>query len=132
MRPNELTPHFDLEEFFCNDGTPVPDELVVNVVELAKNLEILRIAWNRPITILSGYRTPAWNKLKKGKKDSQHLRAAAADIIVSKVPPDDVADLIDQMMGAGSLKRGGLGRYDNFTHYDIRGTLARWDERTKR
>jgi uncharacterized protein YcbK (DUF882 family) len=30
--------------------------------------------------------------------------------------------LIDQ----GKMKKGGVGIYENFVHYDIRGTLTQW------
>ena len=32
-----LTENFNLDEFHCKDGTPVPNELIPNVLELCKN-----------------------------------------------------------------------------------------------
>ena len=58
----KLTENFNREEFDCKDGSKMPDSVLVNVKELAKNLQA----------------------------------------------------------------EGGLGSYNSFTHYDIRGTKARW------
>jgi len=38
-----------------------------------------------------------------------------------------VADAIEFLINTGMLKEGGVGRYNTFTHYDIRGTRARWN-----
>jgi len=37
----KLTENFSLNEFDCRDGTPVPTDLIPNVLELAKNLQII-------------------------------------------------------------------------------------------
>ena len=36
-------------------------------------------------------------------------------------------DLIESLINEGELLQGGLGKYNNFTHYDIRKNKARWD-----
>lgn len=59
---NKLTTNFSLSEFACKDGTPIPDNLLSNVKELAKNLQVLRDSFNKPITINSAYRSPSHNK----------------------------------------------------------------------
>ena len=38
-----LTKNFSLSEFDCNDGTEMPSELLTNVLELAENLQVLRV-----------------------------------------------------------------------------------------
>jgi hypothetical protein len=45
--------------------------------------------------------------------------------------PDEVADTIELLIAEGKMEQGGLGRYDTFTHFDVRGSKARWDERSK-
>ena len=57
----KLEENFSLHEFRCKDGTDVPEDLIENVKKLAKNLQILRNHIQRPITIMSGYRTPDYN-----------------------------------------------------------------------
>jgi uncharacterized protein YcbK (DUF882 family) len=83
-----------------------------------------------PITVNSAYRSPKHNDLVGGSKNSQHLLGNAADIAIKGVPSGEVADAIEFLIEMGLMKEGGLGRYNTFTHYDIRGTKARWDFRT--
>lgn len=122
----QLTKNFKLSEFDCKDGTPVPDILLPNVKELADNLQKLRDAIGKPIHINSAFRTVAYNEKIGGASKSQHLLGKAADIVVKDMTPKEVADKIEELIKAGKMKQGGLGRYKNFTHYDIRGNKARW------
>jgi uncharacterized protein YcbK (DUF882 family) len=122
----KLTVNFSLEEFACHDGTPVPPELVQTVKKLAENLEIIRKEVGKPLKILSGYRTPAWNKRVEGAKSSNHMLGRAADITVEGIPPKAIADTIERLIKEGKLPPSGLGRYKGFTHYDIRGKNSRW------
>jgi uncharacterized protein YcbK (DUF882 family) len=89
----------------------------------------LRDHFASSITVNSGYRSPAHNEAVGGGKESQHLKGKAADIVIAGVSPDDVADTIEQFIIDGKMTQGGIGRYKSFTHYDIRGTKARWDYR---
>ena len=122
----KLTVNFSLEEFACHDGTPVPPELIQTVKKLAENLEIIRKEVGKPLKILSGYRTPAWNKRVEGAKSSNHMLGRAADITVEGIPPKAIADTIERLIKEGKLPPSGLGRYKGFTHYDIRGKNSRW------
>tara|TARA_R110000764_G_scaffold2068_3_gene9006 strand:+ start:200 stop:583 length:384 start_codon:yes stop_codon:yes gene_type:complete len=110
--------YFKLEEFNCKDGTPVPEEYYTNVQELMDNLDVIREHFGYPINVNSGYRTPDYNKSIGGAKNSQHLTATAADIRLN-VTPSVVQKAIKQLMEDGKIKKGGLGIYSNFTHYDI-------------
>jgi uncharacterized protein YcbK (DUF882 family) len=122
----KLTKNFELEEFDCHDGKKVPDHLIPNVVELCRNLEIIReSAGNKSIKILSGYRTVEYNKRVGGKPTSQHLFAKAADIKIDGMTPGEVNELILKLMAQGKIKNGGLGSYPGFTHYDI-GNARHW------
>jgi len=126
----KLTAHFSKDEFDCTDGSEMPFEVLNNVIEVANNLEVLRAHFGAPITINSAYRIPVYNRSVGGAVNSQHLGGKAADVVIDGVTPDEVADAIDFLIEVGLMKEGGLGRYDTFTHYDIRGTKARWDYRT--
>lgn len=126
----KLTENFSREEFDCADGSEMPTDVQLNIAELAVQLEIIRAHFNAPITINSAYRSPEHNESVGGSKNSQHLLGKAADIVVKGVSPDDVADAIDFLIATGMLKEGGLGRYNTFTHYDIRGERARWNYKT--
>ena len=122
----KLEENFSLHEFRCKDGTDVPEDLIENVKKLAKNLQILRNHIQRPITIMSGYRTPDYNKKCGGAKRSQHLLATAADIIVSGMTSLEVRDLVIKLIKNGEMDSGGVGIYPTFVHYDVRGRNARW------
>lgn len=59
----------------------LPKELLPNVQALINNvLDPLREAYGKPITINSGYRSPALNKAVKGSATSDHMKGCAADI----------------------------------------------------
>lgn len=61
-----------------NDPTP---EVLENLKQLVNNvLDPLRNAYGKPITVTSGYRSPALNAAVKGSKTSQHMKGQAADI----------------------------------------------------
>jgi uncharacterized protein YcbK (DUF882 family) len=124
-----LTKNFRLSEFACHDGTPVPSDLLKNVNALAFNLQVLREHLNRPIIILSGYRTVTYNKSVGGAPHSQHLLAKAADIHVDGISPYSIARIIEDLIKENFMKEGGIGIYNTFTHYDIRGFKTRWDYR---
>lgn len=122
----KLTANFHLDEFACNDGTPVPCEYLDNVKELACNLQVLRDYFEVPITINSSYRHPEYNKSVGGAKNSQHLTASAADIVVAGNSPKVVKAAIEKLIKQGKMKNGGIGLYKRFVHYDVRSYAARW------
>lgn len=123
----KLTKNFSLHEFDCKDGSKMPSEVLLNIVKLADQLQILRDFIGRPIKINSAYRSPSHNKMVGGAKNSQHLLGKAADIRVDGVSPRELHGIIEELIKDGRMKEGGLGRYNSFVHYDIRGTKARWN-----
>jgi uncharacterized protein YcbK (DUF882 family) len=127
----QLTKNFRLSEFACHDGTPVPSDLLKNINSLAFNLQVLREHINKPVIILSGFRTATYNSKVDGAPRSQHLLARAADIQIKGITPYSTSRIIEDLIHEEFMKQGGLGIYDTFVHYDIRGFKARWDYRTK-
>lgn len=82
-----ISPHFTLRELSYSqnaerkgiDNTP-PPEVVENLKALCREvLEPLRAAVG-PVTITSGYRSPALNKVVGGNPKGQHPLGQAADI----------------------------------------------------
>lgn len=122
----KLTENFSLHEFRCRDGSEVPDEYMDNVRELAENLQVLRDKIGKPITVISGYRSPEYNKKIGGARRSQHMFARAGDLIVKDMTPDELKAEIVQLIKEGKMKKGGVGLYTHFTHYDVRGFNRRW------
>lgn len=123
---NALTPNFSLAEFTCHDGTGVPPGLLANVRRLASQLQIIRDHIGKPITINSGYRTQQYNAVIRGAKNSQHVSARAADIVVAGLSPAQLHNAICRLIVDGKLHDGGVGLYRTFVHYDVRPDPARW------
>ena len=60
----------------------IPEDLLPNMEDLVNNvLDPLREAYGKPIRVTSGYRCEALNKSVAGAKNSDHLKACAADIV---------------------------------------------------
>lgn len=81
-------------------------------------------AGNRPLQLISGYRSPEYNRLLMAKgrgvaKRSYHLRGMAADIHVEGVPLRRVCQ------EAKRIGRGGVGSYTRFVHVDV-GPVRSW------
>lgn len=115
----QVTPHFKVREFACNDGS---DPVFISQA-LADILENIRVHFGKPVHINSGYRTVSYNKTVSGSSStSQHCNGLAADIRVEGVSPDRVADHAEQLLG----DHGGVGRYKTFTHVDTRANKSRW------
>ena len=127
-----MTENFSREEFRSKDGAYFPKHVQDNLQILAEQLEVLREHFQKPIQINSGYRSPEHNAKIGGEKNSQHLLGKAADIVIDGISPEEVADAIEFLIDADMMKQGGLGRYKDFTHYDIRGKKARWDDKPKK
>jgi hypothetical protein len=103
-------------------------------------------------TVMSGYRTPIYNRSIGNGDHSRHIYGGAADIYVDVSPRDDIMDdlngdgiydsrdaqwlyrLADELFSSPEHRnlRGGLGVYDSnaahgpFLHVDARGHRARW------
>lgn len=72
--------HSDTATRYAIDNT-IPYNLKNNVASLIDHvLDPLREAWGRPLTVTSGYRSPALNKAVGGAATSHHMRGMAADI----------------------------------------------------
>jgi hypothetical protein len=86
----QLTTHFSLEEFTVSatgarlglDNFPTPDVLE-NIKRVAIFMEELRLYFDRPIHVLSGYRSLAVNKAVGGSITSAHRFGLACDFTVN-------------------------------------------------
>ena len=123
---DQMSKNFKKTEFKCRDGTSVPEELMNNLKELVQNLQIIRDCINEPMHIISGYRTPKYNRRIGGARKSQHMKARAADIVVKGMKPTELREIIINLIKEGKIKKGGVGLYRSFVHYDTRGWNARW------
>jgi uncharacterized protein YcbK (DUF882 family) len=122
----KITNNFSLQEFNSKCGRDMPTNVMVNIIELAKNLQVLRDEVKKSIQITSGYRSPEHNAKVKGAKNSMHVLGMAADIKVAGMTPKQVAEVIERLIAEKKMKEGGIGIYKTWLHYDIRNTKARW------
>ncbi len=139
-----ITDHFTIDELRSHDGEPYPlsrdDEfhpgrswLATRLLPLCKMLEVIREACGgKPMTIVSGYRSPDHNAKIGGAKFSQHMEGRAVDIKVSGMTPAEVHSVIMDLYAGGKISDlGGCGEYPNWNHVDVRpkvnGHLAQWD-----
>ena len=152
-----LTPHFKLSQFLCKQQSSFPKYIVLEERLLLK-LELILEKVNQngypcqTFQIMSGYRTPYYNKTIGNVQYSCHIYGAAADIYIDEYPKNDVMDdlnrdgrvdyrdaavlydIVDKLYGQEPYKLlvGGLGRYKStshhgpFVHVDVRGFPARW------
>ena len=113
-----LSPDFQVKEFACRDGS---DKIMISL-RLVHILQCIRDHFGKPVTVNSAYRTEAYNATVGGAKASQHLRGTAADIAIKGVAPSAVAAYAETLLP----NTGGIGRYETFTHVDVREGKARW------
>lgn len=119
-----LSAHFDLFEFHCKDGRPVPDHCIPGLSRLVEGvLKPLRGELGRAVNVTSGYRTVDWNKKQNGASKSYHIYElrpgfAAADVWSKEIPPSQIAEIAKKLLG----NSGGIASYPNkgFTHLDNR------------
>lgn len=151
-----LSPHFKLKEFTSKQGTRFPKFVYLRSPLMLK-LEMLRRELNLndiPVdnmVVMSGYRTPQYNRAIGNVKFSRHVYGDAADIFVDNdgnYRMDDLngdgnhtikdaevmAKMISELNKRSVYKGliGGLGVYGPkshrgaFIHIDTRGVKARW------
>ena len=148
-----LSRHFNAKAFLCKQRSKYPKYLVLQS-SLINLLERMLEELNRRgkkvdnFVIMSGYRTPAYNRAIGSSKYSRHMYGDAADIYVD----DNHDGFFDDLDGDGRTTNkdtrylaevadfvqkkykipGGVGIYKRtsnhprFVHVDTRGYIARW------
>lgn len=154
----QVSPHFRLGQFAAKQASTADVKYVLLRPELLEKLEFLLEKVNEngwkadTFTIMSGYRTPFYNKAIGNVQFSRHVWGGAADIYIDTDPRDGV---MDDLNGDGKINKadaialydfinsltkdpayrqyiGGLGAYGStaahgpFVHVDVRGSTARW------
>ena len=132
----QLSPNFTLDEFtHSNTATRAgisnePNEaILIRLKRVAATLEQVRTLLGKPITITSGYRSPALNDLVPGSSDtSAHTQGWAADFKVAGMTPLQVCQAV---MRSGIHYDQLILEYDNWTHISVDPRM-RSQELTKR
>ncbi|MBU1698519.1 MAG: peptidase M15A [Candidatus Eisenbacteria bacterium] len=154
-----VSPHFNIGQFLCHQEGGSPKYVVVKE-KLVLKLELILRKTNEAgihcgtFNIMSGYRTPYYNKSIGNVKYSRHVYGGAADIFIDADPLNGVMDdlnhdgeidyrdaavlydIVDVLYGKPFYEHflGGLARYRKtqnhgpFVHVDVRGFRARWGD----
>lgn len=128
-KTTNVTDNFTFGEL-CHSGYAVrhgieniPDEeSKENLIQLAVNLlEPLRKKINKPVVILSGYRSQKVNKGVGGSKTSQHMKGQAADIRAIGMTPKELYEFIKQNMIYDQL----ILEFDSWVHVSYKASENR-------
>jgi hypothetical protein len=151
-RDNEdvfVSQHFQLKQFVCKQAGGYPRYIVLDeqlVQRLERLLELVNASGYSVSTfhVMSGYRTPAYNRAIGNVLYSRHTWGSAADIFLDEdhdgrmddLNRDGRSDVRDAevlyRLFDGTQSTGGLGKYRSteahgpFVHVDIRDRRARW------
>ncbi|WCZ56787.1 hypothetical protein K30_051 [Salmonella phage Kenya-K30] len=113
-----LNKYFKRKEFACRCGcgtSTVDAELLQVITDVREHFGV-------PVVITSGHRCGNHNRRVGGAVSSMHMTGKAADIKVSGVLPSRVATYLEEKYPS----QYGIGRYNSFTHIDVRDGKARW------
>lgn len=159
-RDTLIAPHFRLGQFLTKQGGDWPRYVALDERLLLK-LELILGAVRREgisadtLFIMSGYRTPYYNKRIGNVQYSRHVYGDAADVFIDvdgdnrmddlngdgKSDFEDaefLASIVESLAESDPFVKplvGGIGRYGPkphrgpFVHVDTRGYAARWDSR---
>jgi len=152
-----VSPNFTLGQFVAKQVSDFPKYLVLRSSLILK-LENILTTLNQEghptdgFVIMSGYRTPFYNRAIGNVQYSRHVWGGAADFYIDEAPADGrmddlnkdgrinradarwLATFINSMSQRGAFgpRIGGIGVYGSnsahgpFVHVDVRGSRARW------
>jgi hypothetical protein len=136
FKGSEFTPYWSRVRNGVKNSAP-PEELWKNIVPTLAVLERFRTEFGSPVTLLSTYRSPKYNKAVGGAAKSQHEQFSAIDFTCRTGKPKQWAELLRSFRGKQFQNphtgesftfRGGVGIYvaSHFVHVDTRGKDADW------
>ena len=107
-------------------NTLPPMSIVHQIMPTLVIVDQLREHLKSPVTILSGYRSAAYNKAVGGSRGSMHMQFRALDIQAKQHTAENVWSILRRWRSEG-LWKGGLGKYATFVHIDDRSANADWN-----
>lgn len=119
----DLSRNFSRHEFACSGKNCCGGAAPVHP-ELVKALQHLRDLAGVPLKVNSGFRCITHNREIGGAESSYHTLGMAADIAIPRrMSAVAFAELAEQVP---QFRDGGIGRYLNWIHVDVRPQKARW------
>jgi hypothetical protein len=117
----QVSKFFRLSEF--RPGRRVYDYIRLSP-ELLEALDEIRERAGRPVTVISGYRPPDYNRQAGKPSTSTHVDGLAADIYSDGLTTYQLRGICEKVIG----RRGGVGYNpkSGYIHVDLRGYQARW------
>lgn len=98
------------------DNVPTDINVIANLIGLARILDVLRIYYDAPIRVNSGYRSVEVNERVGGVPTSHHTMGYAADI--TSVASDDIKSLKDAVLANKHLFDQ-IILYPTFVHVSV-------------
>ena len=156
----QLSPHFSLRQFLCKQQSAYPKYLAMDETLLVLLEGLLGAVRERGYAVdtfgvISGYRTPWYNRQIGNVVNSRHVYGDAMDLYVDadgdglmddlnrdgkrdRADVELLATIAEEYMASEDAPRlrGGVGRYGKtsrhggFVHVDTRGYTARWGLRS--
>ncbi len=120
-----LSPNFTLEELTSSetadrhgiDNTPSA-EIIENLKHLAATLQEVRtLLGNKPITVSSGYRSPAVNEKLGSKPTSDHCKGLAVDFICPSFGTPD--EIVRAVMASPIPYKQVIREFDRWVHLAV-------------
>lgn len=122
-----LSPHFQVREFACKDGS---DTILINPALISTLEKLFSKLGAKAINITSGYRTPTHSIKVGGYATDQHTKGNAADIKAVKkdgsfFSSKEITLALEDIGHAGGV---GLINKNGAVHVDVRGKKCWFDE----
>ena len=150
-----VSPHFSLKQFLCKQKSGYPKFVVLHTKTLLMLEDFLTYVNDNGFNIetfgvISGYRTPFYNRLIGNVPNSRHVYGDAMDLFIDRDGDGRLDDLdgnnkhdkadvlvlyklaVNFQKSSNGLYTGGVGKYwpkshhGGFVHIDNRGYFARW------
>jgi uncharacterized protein YcbK (DUF882 family) len=133
FKGKEFTPYWSRVRNGVKNSEP-PRELWENIIPTLVVLDELRERTGKPISLLSTYRNPNYNRVVGGATQSHHKNFNAIDFTGGLAPSEYARILkgmrnerfVNPLTGKKFTFLGGVGKYPGFTHLDTRGHNADW------
>jgi uncharacterized protein YcbK (DUF882 family) len=117
FQPSELLTMGASNEWFHTNHNP-PPELWENIKDAAIVADEARERMGCSIKIISGYRSPAYNKSIGGAKNSLHSQFRALDLVPTNGKVSELYRILRDLRMEGYAGARGLGKYRTFCHTD--------------